>query len=179
MRVRTLVARLRYLLNQRQHDAELREEMALHRDMAQRQLEDRGLTIDEADVTSRRTFGNDALARNQARDVWIWPGLQDITQDVRVAVRMLVKDRRFTVAAIVALALGIGVNNSVFTIFNAAVIKDVPFDEPQRLVSVRSVDNRGREAGLSFAELLDLVGGENAFEALGASTNAVMNVSGE
>ena len=79
--------------------------------------------LEAADAASRRAFGNDALARNQARDVWIAPPLQDISQDVRFAVRMLVKDRRFTIAAIVALALGIGVNNSVFAIFNASAIK--------------------------------------------------------
>ena len=150
MRLRTLLARIRYAFHHRQHDDDLREEMALHREMTRRQYEERGLTLEAADAASRRAFGNDALARNQARDVWIAPPLQDISQDVRFAVRMLVKDRRFTIAAIVALALGIGVNNSVFAIFNASAIKDVPFDEPERLTSIRTVDTRGREGGLSL-----------------------------
>jgi predicted permease len=179
MRVRTLLARLRYIANQRRHDDDLREEMAVHRDMTRRHLERRGLAADEADAASRRTFGNDALARNLARDVWIWPGLQDISQDMRFALRMLVKDRRFTIAAIVALALGIGVNNSVFAIFNAAVIKDVPFEQADRLVAIRTLDARGREGGVSFAELRDLIGSANAFETLAGTTGGVMNVSGE
>src|SRR5262245_7805317 len=109
MRVRRLLARLRYLLHHGKHDNDLREAMALHREMTRSQFEKRGLSAREADAASRRRFGNDALARNEARDVWIWPGLQDISQDVRFAVRVLVKDRRFTIAAIVALALGVGV----------------------------------------------------------------------
>ena len=78
-----------------------------------------------------------------------------IAQDVRLAIRMLAKDRRFTLAAVVALGLGIGVNTSVFGIINAAVIRDMPFDEPDRLLSVRSRDARGEESGMSYPDFRD------------------------
>jgi hypothetical protein len=56
--------------------------------------------------------------------------------DVRFALRVLAKDRRFTVAAVVALALGIGANTTVFTFIKTALFKDLPFDEPRQLMAL-------------------------------------------
>ena len=123
------IRRLAFLVRRDRHEDELAEEMALHRQMAREALERDGLNAAEARNASQRAFGNDALAMNRARDVWVWPWFQDISQDFRFAIRMLVKDRRFTVAAVAALALGIGVNASVFAVINAALLKDMPFDD--------------------------------------------------
>jgi len=179
MRLQTLIRRLGYFIRHDVHEDDLREEMAFHREMTRTALEASGAPPTEADDRSRKIFGNDALIVNQSRDVWVWPWLQDITQDVRFAGRILVKDRRFTIAAIVALALGIAVNNSVFAIINAALIKDVPFEKPWQLMSIRTADAKGREAGLSFAAYRELASSTPAFEAVVATTNTVMNVSGE
>ena len=54
--------------------------------------------------------------------------------DVRIGVRMLLKDRGFTVAAVFTLALGIAATNTVFTLVNGVLIRDLPFDEPDRIV---------------------------------------------
>ena len=51
-------------------------------------------------------MGNDLLARERARDVWVSPALRDASQDFNYGLRMLVKDRRFAITAIVTLALG-------------------------------------------------------------------------
>ena len=55
-------------------------------------------------------------------------------QDVRYAARLLVKDRWFTIVAAVALALGIGVNATVFTFVNAVLLRGLPFDNPDRIM---------------------------------------------
>ncbi len=57
-------------------------------------------------------------------------------QDVRYAARLLVKDRWFTIVAAVALALGIGVNATVFTFVNAVLLRGLPFDNPDRIMWV-------------------------------------------
>ena len=61
-------------------------------------------------------------------------------QDLRFAVRLLVKDKWFTLVAAVALALGIGVNATVFTFVNAVLIRGLPIAEPDRILAVGSCD---------------------------------------
>ena len=168
--------RLRYALRQRRHHAELAEELQFHRDLKRLELEANGASSSDADAASRRALGNDALVMNQARDIWLWPWLQDIAQDVRFAVRMLAKDRRFTMAAVVALGLGIGVNNSVFAIIDATLFRDAPFDRGDQLLSVHVVDSRG-QGSISLPELRDLQESTRAFQALAASTGAMVNLS--
>jgi hypothetical protein len=59
-----------------------------------------------------------------------------LLQDFRFAVRLLVKDRWFTLVAAVALALGIAANNAVFTLVNAVLIRGVPFKDGNRIVAL-------------------------------------------
>src|SRR3989475_5399836 len=158
--MRQLLRRVWYLIRQRQFEDDLAEEMAFHRSM-----------------TTGAAFGSTALAQNRSRDVWIWPWLQDIAQDGRFAARLLAKDRRFTIAAIVALALGIGANTTVFTFINTALFKNLPFDEPQHIVALGTRDARGRELAVSYADFQDWRSAAHAFEAMSASARSPMSVS--
>src|SRR2546422_10089256 len=117
--MRHLLRRVWYLMRKRQFEDDLAEEMAFHRSM-----------------TTGAAFGSTALAQNRSRDVWIWPWLQDIAQDVRFAARLLAKDRRFTLAAVAALAPGIGAKTTEFTVMNPALFKDLPFDEPHPILAL-------------------------------------------
>src|SRR3989442_10999609 len=56
-------------------------------------------------------------------------------QDVRFAVRLLIKDKWFTLVAAVALALGIGVNNTGFTFVHAVPIRGLPFNEADKIMA--------------------------------------------
>src|SRR5438045_125341 len=116
-----MLRRLLYIIRRRRAESDLAEEMEFHRAMAQRAAEASGLDATEAELAARRTFGSGALAQNRSRDVWIWPCLQDMAQDIRFAVRLFVKEPRFTSAAVIALALGIAATNTVFTFINAAL----------------------------------------------------------
>lgn len=59
----------------------------------------------------------------------------DFLADVKFGARMLVKSPAFTLAAVGAIGLGIGVNSMMFTIYNAAFFKSLPFESPKQVVA--------------------------------------------
>jgi putative ABC transport system permease protein len=97
-----------------------------------------------------------------------------LVQDLRFALRMVVKDRWFTAVAVAALALGIGVNATVFTLVNAVLIRGLPFPDSEQLFMLglrRPVDTRGRS--LSFPELQDFRSQSRTLTLAGFSRNNV------
>ena len=62
--------------------------------------------------------------------------MSDLTRDVRQALRRLARTPMFTVATLITLALGIGANTAIFSIVNGALLKPLPFPEPDRLVGL-------------------------------------------
>jgi predicted permease len=100
-------------------------------------------------------------------------------QDLRYAARLLVKDRSFTAVAATALALGIGVNATMFTIVNAVLIRGLPFTSPERIISVGMLDARARPAGVSRLDFQDWREGSRAFSGLTLFLLSTINVSDE
>jgi len=76
-------------------------------------------------------------------------------QDVRFAIRVLVKNRWFTLMAAIVLALGIGANNAVFTLVNAVLLRGLPFPKSEQIMLVLTRDSRGRDSGVSVADFND------------------------
>ena len=135
MNVPTWLRRLAYLLQQSRHDAELREEMEAHRALRAEQLEREGLSAREAADASRRAIGNVLLARDDARDVWLgsWGTWW---QDARYGLRTFRRNPAFTAAAVLTLALGIGVNAGIFSVINALLFRDLTAPDAHELVSI-------------------------------------------
>ena len=101
-------------------------------------------------------------------------------EDVRFAGRLLLKDKWFTLVAAVALALGIGVNATVFTFVNAVLIRGLPIPESDRAMAVQSFDRvRNRTLGVSFLDFRDFRDASRTFEMLGAFNGVLANVSDE
>ncbi|MBZ5559188.1 MAG: ABC transporter permease [Acidobacteriia bacterium] len=100
-------------------------------------------------------------------------------QDVKYAVRLLIKDRWFTAVAAIALALGIGANAAVFTFVNAVLLRGLPFDDPDRIVSIGSLDARGRNLGVSRLDFLDIREAARSYSGLTMFMGAGVNVADE
>jgi predicted permease len=79
--------------------------------------------------------------------------MQGISQDVRFAFRLLLKDRRVTLVAAIALALGIASANTIFTLVNAMVWRGLPVEDPDRVVAFKTIDDAAMSA--SFREIED------------------------
>lgn len=102
-----------------------------------------------------------------------------IRQDLRFAIRLLTKDRWFTTAAVVALALGIGANTIVFTMINGWNLQQLPVEEPDRIVHLGSRDAQGRSRGVSYLDFLDWRQASRAFSGLAAYSGTNMSISVE
>lgn len=174
--MRELIARVRYWRRSRRHDADLAEEMAVHREMTERRLIEEGADPIEAARAAARALGNGLSAQHAARDVWIPAWFQDISQDVRFAARLLAKERWFTMAVVVALALGIGANTAVFTLVNAVNWRGLPVEQPQRIVAVYSFDPGGRRVGASFDDFKDWQRANQTFDGLAAITGTFVTI---
>jgi putative ABC transport system permease protein len=101
-------------------------------------------------------------------------------EDVRFAGRLLVKDKWFTLVAAIALALGIGVNATVFTFVNAVLIRGLPIPESDRAVAVSSFDRvRNQPRPVSYLDFRDWRDTSKSFEMMGAYNGLPANVSDE
>src|SRR5262245_40276368 len=92
--------------------------------------------------------------------------------DFRFGLRVLLKNRAFTAVVVATLALGIGVNTTIFTIVNAVVFKGMPFDNPQELAFISS--NRG---AISYPDFIDFRDQARQFKGLGAFNNLPVDLS--
>ena len=129
----TICRRLLHFLRRSRHDAELREEIETHRALRQAALERNGLESEEADRVSRRAMGNVALAVEDVRDLWMSRAIDQLWQDIRIAVRGLRKNPVFTLVAVATLTLGIGANTALFSLFNGLMLRPLPVRDPGQL----------------------------------------------
>lgn len=101
-------------------------------------------------------------------------------QDVQFALRLLLKDKWFSLIAVVALALGIGVNAAVFTFVNAVLIRGLPYADSDRIMALNTRDTvRDRQGGVSYLDFRDWAAATKTFSGLGAYTGGNFNISDE
>ena len=117
-----------------------------------------GLSLDEAKTAARRTFGNVTLSTERFYESQRWYWWDQLTQDLRYAVRTLRSAPAFAAAAVLTIALGIGATTAIFSVVEATLLRPLPYPDPDRLVSV--IDDLpgvgSRDVGLSQPEWRDL-----------------------
>src|SRR5258707_15770212 len=128
--------KLRWLTRRSDKEAELREELQFHLKEEAEEREEDGLTEDEARLAARRELGNLALVEENTRVAWGWTRVEQLARDAGHALRQVRRNPSFSAIAIATLALGIGGVTTMFSAFDAVLIRALPYADANRLVMI-------------------------------------------
>lgn len=131
---------------------ELDAELRFHFDRLVADYTAEGLAEDDARRRARADFGGLEAIKDDCREARGTRWAHDLAQDVRYSARLLLKERRVTIVAVSALALGIGVNNTLFTVVDALCLRGLPMPGVERLVDISTQDDAHRTLPLSRQE---------------------------
>jgi putative ABC transport system permease protein len=124
-------------------EQDLSDEVQFHLERRTSDLMTRhGISSDDARRRARLEFGSIEKYKEQTRQSIGLRLIDELFADLRYAVRRLRATPSFAAAAVMTLALGIGANTAVFSVVNALVFRPLPFQHPERLVAVESIDVR-------------------------------------
>lgn len=154
---------LRSFLWRASADEEVDADIAFHLDMATSDLIKQGMSVTAARAEAERRFGDvKAVAAASRRLAQERDSSQrqarlrsELRHDTVFAFRQLKRAPGFTLMALLTLGLGFGASAAVFSALYAVVLRPLPFDEPQRVLTLR-VTRQGEAAGGTGAEFLAL-----------------------
>jgi len=129
-----LFSRIRGFLSGWRGEAELETELEAHLRLLADENVRRGMTKQAALEAARREFGGLEQTKEAYRRQRSVPVLEEFLRDVRLASRGLVKNPRFTLVAVVTLALGIGATAAVFSAVDRILFRSLPYPNDDRLV---------------------------------------------
>src|SRR5258708_39593906 len=124
--VRQLFAKLETFLFRGRAERDLAREIDAHLALLQDEFERRGMAPDAARLAARRAYGGVEQGKELHRDERSFVWLEQAFQDLRHACRGLVRSPGFTLLAILTLALGIGLNPTLFSAYNGIALKPLP-----------------------------------------------------
>jgi len=116
-------------------ERELRSDLELEEEEQRKS----GLPPEEARYAARRAFGNEVLIKEQTREAWGWVPFERVSQDVRFAIRQLAKNKGFTAACVITLALGVGATVTIFTVMDSLLLRPLPYPNSPRVVRIWNI----------------------------------------
>ena len=160
----------------RDHDADVRDELAFHLESAVDELVATGMTRDAARAAARRKFGDvtrisdtlHTLTEQRERTMQHTERLDTIRKDIRFALRQLRKSPGFTLVAALTLALGIGANSAIFSVVYSVLLKPLPFANGDRILTFNQSNGQGRMCCLPFGNFETWKKEATGFDAMGA-----------
>jgi putative ABC transport system permease protein len=157
--------RLRALLRKSKVEQELDDELRYH---LERQTElnlRQGMSPDEARQAALRSFGGLEQAKEKSRDASGMRWVEELWQDLRYGVRMLLKQPGITLIAVLTLALSIGANTAIFSVINTLILDPPHIFEADRVTAIwRTPKDKRLQGYLSYLELQDWQTQTRSFE---------------
>ncbi len=130
---RRLRARLDALLRARRYDRELDDEMSFHLERLTEDLVRRGMAPEQARREARLRFGSVERAKSRTREERGLVFFDEVSRNVRFALRGMARSPLFTVTSILTLALCVGLGAAVFSVVNAVLWRPLPYPHPEDL----------------------------------------------
>jgi putative ABC transport system permease protein len=166
--IRGALERLRALARGRRLDEELEDEIRAHLELAERDGVARGLSLEQARLAARRSFGGIEQVKEEHRDRRSLRWFEAVLKDVRYGLAALGRAPGFTAVVAGVLALGIGANVAMFGVMDAVLLKPLPFPQPDRIVRVWEAPRPGITNAASATEFLNWKRLAEVFEAMSA-----------
>ncbi len=155
---REWINRLRFFRNREHFDHEMLDELQFHIDTRAAELEESGVSKEDALLRARKEFGSTKLAHEDSREAWLFRWLEHLAMDLRVGFRMLWRRPGFSVLAILCLTLGIGANAAVFSWVEGILFRPYPAVAHQENLMALAGTARGETGAtsLSWPDFQDL-----------------------
>src|SRR6202142_81356 len=170
---------LRRTFSRRKWESELSEELRFHIEQQTAANIAAGMNAEEARRQAILQFGATEgvkeACREQRRGFW----LETLIADARYALRVMRKNPGFAAIAILTLALGVGANTAIFSVFYAVLLKPLPYKNPSQLVLVLAGKPPSAElTGTSFPNFEDWRAQNTVFSEIAGDPAHDLNVSG-
>jgi len=158
----TIPLRLRSLFRWAQADQELDDELRDHLERKTEEYVAKGITPEEALRRARLELGGVEKVKEECRDARRVNWIQDFVQDLHYGLRMLRQNPGFTAAAVLAIALGVGINVGIFSVLNGAALRLLPIPRAEQVVSIDQIlhgrfkrNSHNGTSMFSYSEYLD------------------------
>src|SRR5436190_1958090 len=169
----TIPLRLRSLFRWAQADQELDDELRDHLERKTEEYMAQGMTQEEAHRRARLDLGGIEQTKEKCRDARGVNLVENFFQDLRYGLRMLRQNPGFTAAAVLAIALGVGINVGIFSVLNGAALRLLPIPRAEQVVTIDQILHgrikRNAHNGsslVSYSEYLDYRDHNHVFSGL-------------
>ena len=150
-----ILRRILSLGRRSQLDREIEEELRAHLAMRAEDNRAAGMTAEAAERDARVRFGNTQATREKVAAMDSALLLSSIWADIRYTIRQLRRNLGFAATAILTLALGMAASVAIFAFVDAALIRPLPYRDPNRLMAVNESSAQFERNNLSYPDYLD------------------------